>query len=719
MGRVRDALRSLPAQMVLTSIALVLLTAVAAGLPAAWLVRGQAQAQAWARVRQGLRATEALYAAKHRELAALATVTAQRPTLRDLVAAMDAVATRAYLDDLRASAGLDFVALCGSDDAGASSTVWASSVPSGTSAVASVICPAEEPTGYFDSSAEVPERLTCASGAPSIWLFSSDEIFDPVGMPLGSVVVGALLDDSFTESLVEQSGLEQSIVVDGHVSATSLPCSKRTTDPAGDSIAAIEQGGQLSVGTRPHYYGRTPLSWVVPRIGGEAADVDIEVALPVSDLAAAERRLIVWLAAAILAVAVAGSLLAALLSRRISRPLSSLVDAAEALRGGELESAVPDVGAVREVSLVARALEEARRDLRRLLVELRDEKAWTDHLLDAIVEGIATLDDEGRITYFSPGAERITGWKRADAVGRPCGDVFIPAETDQPFTAVIPTPGGREMVTVRLGDDRTVTLAITGAEFVRPEAREDLTVLVFRDVTDTESMHRVMGHFLANVAHEFLTPLTALAASAELLMDQALDLQAEEIQQLLVALHVGILKLHTLVNNLLEGASIEAGRFGVSARPASLEDIVAEAVRTMQPLLERQDQQLAIDLPDGALVVRADPRRTTQVLVNLLSNASRYGPDDSEIVLGAVQLADHVRVRVADRGPGIPPDKAASVFHRFVYPGAGDDRSRYGAGLGLSVVKAIVEAQGGSVGVLPRDGGGSEFWFTIPLEIDT
>jgi signal transduction histidine kinase len=136
----------------------------------------------------------------------------------------------------------------------------------------------------------------------------------------------------------------------------------------------------------------------------------------------------------------------------------------------------------------------------------------------------------------------------------------------------------------------------------------------------------------------------------------------------------------------------------------------------MQPLLDKLGQRLVVELPPVTPVVRADWRRTVQVLVNLLSNASKYGPDDTEITIGATLSEGWVRVTVADRGPGIPPKYRNDVFRRFVHPDTNGDKTQYGAGLGLSVVKAVIEAQGGQVGVEDRPGGGSVFWFTLPTE---
>jgi signal transduction histidine kinase len=253
-----------------------------------------------------------------------------------------------------------------------------------------------------------------------------------------------------------------------------------------------------------------------------------------------------------------------------------------------------------------------------------------------------------------------------------------------------------------------------------PEGHADQVALVFRDVSDEEVMHRLVGHFLANIAHEFRTPLSALAASVELLLDQAPDLTPAELQELLTSLHLGVLGLQTLIDNLLESASIEAGRFRVSPRPANLADIIAEVTQTLQPLLLKRSQNLKIESPSLLPPVQADPRRTTQVLINLLFNASKYSPDETEIILETSLNNGWARIMVADRGPGIPPAHRTDLFRRFMFDRAAQDgeRAHAGTGLGLSVVKAVVEAQGGQVGVEDRPGGGAVFWFTLPV-VDT
>jgi PAS domain S-box-containing protein len=677
---------SLAAQMILSFVALVLLTATAAGLPAFWLVRGRLEDQAWAQVDQGVRAAGALYEARQSELAGLAVLTAQRPTLQERLEQGEAAALESYLHTLRAGMELDLVLLC---DAGRREIVQTGGP------ISAGLCQTL-PDG-------VSFHLEGASR--QVWLLGVHPIGDEQSA-LGMVIVGLLLDDSFAVQMRAQTGLEHTLLLDGQPLVTSLSgdiCSRT----AGSRARGDDGRWTFSLEGRPFYALRLPLG---------AEGLEAEVSLAVSSIAAARRSLAWTLAGSILVTAVAGSVVVVLLARRIGRPLVQLAGRAAALRQGDLDRPVSVGTPVREVAQLSEALEGAREELRQSLVDLQRERAWGTHLLEAIVEGIVTLDRRGHVTFFSHGAERITGWQRKDVLGRSCDQVFKPLETDKPFSQLIPSPGRRQKILVELRDGRQAILAVTGARLLPAEAGDARVALVFRDVSEAEAVHRLLGHFLANVAHEFRTPLSALAASVELLMDQAPDLSADELEELLTSLHLGVLGLQTLIDNLLESASIEAGHFRVYARPSSLDDIFAEAIRTMQPLLDKRGQRLVIELPTNIPVVQVDPRRTVQVLVNLLSNASKYGPDDAEIEIGAATRGECVLVTVADSGPGVPLAYRADLFRRFVQPGLGNDKAQVGAGLGLSVVKAVVEAQGGEVGIDDYDGGGSVFWFTLPRQ---
>ena len=684
--------RSLPSQLVLSFFGVVIITATVVGLPAMLFFRQQIDRQAWTQVTRGRLAAQAVYAAQQSQLLNMAKLTAERPMLYQLLQDQDESALADYLATLRDGADLDHIIVCGLDNHMIAHSGG------------------ETPLGICDDSS-TNTLLATPPGEPSQviltgrWPLLSNE------SRLGEVIVGIDVDQDFLIQTGAETGLEHTLLEDDHYITSSLSSDPQelasiVRQPVSTSKSGETNSYRFESSDQPYFATRQPLG---------NSGLELEVALDVSDVVAAQRRLFWILTGGIVTIAALGAAFGSILSRHISLPLVNLASAASRISQGDLQSPVEVETHVYEETMVAQALESARVNLQHTLTDLQQEKEWSNQLLESIVEGIMTLDSQNRITFFSHGAERITGWSRDEILGHSCDEIFHLADSNAPFSQFIPTPGQRNKIVVVLADGHWASLSVTGARLAPAEAGEAEVALVFRDVSSEEIIHHLLGQYIANVSHEFRTPLAALAASVELLLEEESDYSPEETAELLSSLHLGILSLQTLVDNLLESASIEAGHFRVSPRPHSLPKIIYEASATLQPLLEKYEQRLIIDLPEELPPVRIDPRRTVQVLVNLLSNASKYGPPDEAIMISASQINNFVRVDISDRGPGISADNRDDLYRRFVYPQPNTENLKIGAGLGLSVVKAIVEAQGGQTGLNDRPEGGSTFWFTLPL----
>jgi PAS domain S-box-containing protein len=679
--------RSLSVQMVILITGLIFLTAMAVGIPALWIIRDQLERQSWALAEQGSQTSQAILAKRQSDLENLAILTAQRPTLQRLAEQNDRQALEPYLVTLQQGASVDLMLLCTSDQA--------------------ILLQVGEPVepeacqlttgGFF-----IESTATARRG----WLLSSYPLQDASAAP--DVVLGVRIDDNFARQLKQESGLDHILLFRGEYSASSFEDGRELW------MAYTAEGAQNGVIERTA--GRSTFSfngasYNMIRSGTGAEDFEWVVALPVSDLLVVRQQLTQVIGLGIVAVILLGSGLGVLRTRQISRPLEKLRDAALELRQGELSTPIQIESQVREIALLSYALDDARIALNHSLTELRQERDWSEHILESVVEGIVTIDKRKCITFFSHGAEQITGWTQEQVMSRSIDEIFPLADEEALFSQRLPVPGSKQKIAVWLRSGSAATLAVTGAKLAPPEAGKAGTALVLRDVSSEEAIRRLLGDFLANISHEFRTPLSALAASIELLLDQLPELEPHELRELLDNIHLGTISLQNLIDNLLEGASIETGRFRVWTRPCRAPDIIEEAVNAIQPLADKYGLILCKEWPQDLPLVMADFRRTTQVMVNLLSNAVKWAPPGSKIQITLLPSAEMVEVRVADRGPGISPDRLPKLFHRFGRQ-AGDSADQ-GAGLGLSVVKAIVEAQGGQVGVRNRPGGGAEFWFTL------
>ena len=231
-------------------------------------------------------------------------------------------------------------------------------------------------------------------------------------------------------------------------------------------------------------------------------------------------------------------------------------------------------------------------------------------------------------------------------------------------------------------------------------------------VEPLRELARLKSEFLGIASHELRSPLSLLHGYTELLMHRAPHLSADEVAEMADEMHAGSSLLVRLVDDLLEVSQLEQGQLQLQRRRVALSDVVGSLVQALRS--RPSGERISAELPEG-LEIDADPHRLGQVVDNLLTNALRYAPG-GPIILRAARRGDELRVDVTDRGPGIPPAERARVWEKF-YRGKHASLSPHrGAGLGLAVVKELVELHGGRVGVTSTPGGGTTFWFTVPVQ---
>jgi len=215
---------------------------------------------------------------------------------------------------------------------------------------------------------------------------------------------------------------------------------------------------------------------------------------------------------------------------------------------------------------------------------------------------------------------------------------------------------------------------------------------------------------LATVAHELRGPLSAMAIASELLERDFDLLDRRQAMVMVSSINRRALWLRGLVENLLCAAAVDDVQLRIHRRPLDLRAIVDEVGLVLDPLLKRKSQRLRVCARPMPPLVNGDEHRLSQVLVNLLSNASKYSDVGTAIQVAITSRAGLVRVTVADRGPGVDPGHARQLFRAYNRAGRMDGD---GLGIGLSVVRSIIDAHEGRVGYKSRSGGGAMFWFEL------
>jgi signal transduction histidine kinase len=230
-----------------------------------------------------------------------------------------------------------------------------------------------------------------------------------------------------------------------------------------------------------------------------------------------------------------------------------------------------------------------------------------------------------------------------------------------------------------------------------------------------KELERLKSQFLQLVSHELRTPLASIKASAEVLLSTAPAGVPEAHLRLLRNIDRSSDRLSALIRDLLDLVRLEGGRLELNRERLDLRHIAEEAVSTVRPLADERSQAIRLDLVADPCPVDGDRRRLEQVVLNLLTNAVKYGPPGGNIWLGVQHEPGALaRLTVRDEGPGIPPDEQPMVFERFYRLDTEETRRTSGTGLGLPIASALAELHGGSIGVESAVGHGSTFSLTLP-----
>jgi signal transduction histidine kinase len=450
---------------------------------------------------------------------------------------------------------------------------------------------------------------------------------------------------------------------------------------------------------------------------GEAIAL-IETRLPAAAIDQAASRLARRLQVTALVLAVLAVLAGIVLGQMVAAPVRALTDAAVRLGQGDFSTSIPPGGAA-EVGTLARTMEAMRGNLVELTNTLRRREAEARAVLSGIVEGVYAVDKNRTIRYLNPQAARLLNVDTDAAVGRFCGDVLKPCDVNgrRPCDHDCPILQARAVGSAQLVERLQTSPGAARTTVIASSTMVDgLQVQVIRDETELEAVRRARDTVLANISHEFRTPLAAQLASIELLRDGLTTLPAEQRAELVLSLERGTVRLTQLIDNLLESTRIESGQLSIRHQSVALAEVLEDARALIGSLLVLRGQNLQVSLPEDLPHIDGDATRLTQVFVNLLANASKFAPEGSVIRVGASAADGRVVAWVDDEGPGVPAGASASIFERF-RRSPDEEPEAGGLGLGLWIVKSIIDRHGGTIAAERTNENRTRFSITLPGEV--
>lgn len=501
------------------------------------------------------------------------------------------------------------------------------------------------------------------------------------------------------------------IAADGKVLADSqsdpLAMENEATRP--EILAAIANGDGRSV-RHDAAVNRDLLNYAVRQSTLSGNPVILRFALPpeTADEVIASFRHKLWLASFFILL-VAGCI-ALLLSRSLTDRVERLKEFSSRVAEGDFRP-LPRDGSGDALEALGISLNRTAARLDRTIQTLTEERNLSSAILGSMVEGVAVVNNAERLVFANPGFAEILGLDVPPTTGSALVEVVRQTELLEAVRQVL---GGDHRVQSEIvtGTLRQHYFAITVAAVRAGDTTG--AVVVLHDITELRKLERVRRDFVANVSHEFRTPLTAIQGFAETLLAGALDDPQNRTRFLEIILEHSR-RLARLTEDLLVLSKMDADRLELEIQRLRVSQLIESCLETAQRRAAEKDLRISVNMPKPLPDIAGDRRRLAEVLQNLLDNAIQYTLPGGQILVSAATGDHEVILTVSDTGIGIPKADQPRIFERFYRVDVARSREAGGTGLGLAIAKHLVEVHGGRLWVESEVGKGSQFHFSVPV----
>ena len=355
-----------------------------------------------------------------------------------------------------------------------------------------------------------------------------------------------------------------------------------------------------------------------------------------------------------------------------------------------------------------------------LYTQISREKQRMDAMLDSAADGIIIITPAHRIERCNLAMARMLGASPEEVRGKAHHEVIQLVNTKDGLTLEKAEEGGWPLTpnaTLYVEGDLMrqgslpLPVGITYAPLVSPEGQLLNIVATVRDITRFREAEELKSTFISVISHELKTPVALIKGYVSTLRREDASWDPKIVDDSLQVIEEEADRLTVLIENLLDASRLQAGALAINEADVALDALANRIAERFQT--QTKVHTIVVDFPPNFPVVLADEDRISQVLSNLLSNAIKYSPDGGEIRISGKALPQYVVICVSDQGPGIAPDDIPHVFDRF-YRSSDAARKTKGAGLGLYLARAVVEAHKGRIWVDPKPGDGARVCFSLP-----
>lgn len=412
-----------------------------------------------------------------------------------------------------------------------------------------------------------------------------------------------------------------------------------------------------------------------------------------------------------------------LVSGGIDKSLGKIKNGAQRMANGDFSQkiAIHSHDELGDVASVFNQMSDRLRDsYRRLALEKQRDEA----LLEGISEGMIAVNEEGRIMMVNriaidllelPSRDQVEGISLFDAYSLYTPDDKPLTKDKQPVTITLASgQPASDIFTFKRSDDKKILVNVSASPVIL-DKRTVGAIILLRDVTKEKEIDRMKTEFISLASHQLRTPLSAIKWYTEMLLSGDAGKLNDDQNDFAKSVYDSSERMIDLVNSLLNISRIESGRIIVDPKPTDLKELVSGIVVDLKAKTEERNQTLIISVHKDLPKINLDPRLIGQVYMNLLTNAIKYTPKGGEISVFISKKDNMILSQVTDNGYGIPKSQHDKVFQKFFRAENIVKVETDGTGLGLYLIKAIIESSGGKIWFDSSEGKGTTFWFTLPL----
>lgn len=404
---------------------------------------------------------------------------------------------------------------------------------------------------------------------------------------------------------------------------------------------------------------------------------------------------------------------------QVTTPLFRLAQATKDLSTGKFHPVITKRAST-EITELTQSFNNAGILLKKQVTELAAQAYRTQIILDNVLDGIVTVDKQGRLNSVNRAAERMFDLPQQKMLEQHISMLFAQPFRSQfahfPLSEHVSSsePTQRDGLEIngskRNGEQFPMEFFVTEISY----HGDPLYICVLRDITERRRIEKMKGEFVSTVSHELRTPLTAISGAISLLQGGIMGEINEESARMLTMAKKNTERLHQLINDLLDMEKIAAGKIDLDIQAHPVRALLEQSLHDNQSYAEQyQVNYHMVECPDVELMM--DSHRFLQVMANLLSNAAKFSHTGEIVEVRLELLANSARIEVLDKGRGIPEEFNQRIFQKFSQADASDTREKGGTGLGLAITKDLIEMMGGRIGYTSTLGEGSCFYFELPL----